>query len=126
MQKAKILVIDDEEDSRVFSKSILEKTNKFEVAISSSAVEGIIFAKTYKPDLILLDILMPAIDGPVAAKYLEDDPLTKDIPVAFLTALAKKEEMEAGLVGGHFFIAKPVTPLELVQQVENIIELHKK
>lgn len=122
--KAKILVIDDEEDICELSKKILEKTGNYEVVFSTTGKEGLDSAKQHKPDLILLDIMMPDMDGSKVAEYLSIDPATKEIPVAFLTALIKKEEAEAdeGKIGSHFFIAKPISSQELIVQVKDILD----
>jgi len=122
-EKKKILVIDDEEDICHFSKSILEKTGKFEVLASTDPQAGINLAKSNKPDLIILDINMPMIDGGGVAQTLSDYEATKRIPVIFLTALLKKAEVEEGTgkIAGHFFLAKPVTPKELIDKINSIL-----
>lgn len=124
MSKKKILIIDDEEDICAFSKSILEKTGKFEAVFATQASEGIGLAKSYKPDLILLDLLMPYMDGSKAAEILSEDPSTKDIPVVFLTALAKTSEVEkgSGLISGRFFLPKTLSSQELVERIESILK----
>lgn len=119
----KILIIDDEEDFCHFVKLNLEKTGKFKVLVATKAVEGIHLAKSNQPDLILLDILMPEMDGIQVAEYLLEDQSTKKIPIAFLTALAKKKEVKDsfGIIGGRVFIAKPVTPEELIARIEPLL-----
>lgn len=116
----KILIIDDEKDFCHFVKLNLEKTNKFEVLVAQKAEEGIALAKREQPDLILLDIAMPEMDGTEAAQKLREGPATKKIPIIFLTALTTKQEVKKslGMIGGHFFIAKPVTPEELIARIE--------
>lgn len=127
MAKMKILIIDDEEDICVSAKSILEKTGKFEVMYSMEAIKGIDVAKRFNPDLILLDIIMPDMEGSDVAERLLQDPSTKDIPVVFLTALAKRSEVEGdlGTIGGRFFIPKPVTPAELIERIDSILKVKK-
>jgi len=126
-KKTKILIIDDEEDICHFLKSGLERTKKFEVLTSTQADRGIVLAKTFHPDLILLDISMPEMDGSQVAEALRADTSTKDIPVVFLTALARKEEVEegSGMIGGHLFIAKPVETKELIDRIESILNTGK-
>jgi CheY-like chemotaxis protein len=125
MEKARILIIDDEEDICKFSKSILEKTGKFEVLFSTTAIAGISLAKSQKPNLILLDILMPDMDGSDVAQYLSNDPSTGTIPVVFLTALAQKKDIDqkSGKIGGRFFFAKPVNPQELISRIQSILKM---
>lgn len=125
LRKKKILVIDDEEDICHFSKSILEKTGKFEVLVSTSALTGINLAKSHLPDLILLDINMPEIDGGAVAQNLRENKSTSEIPIVFLTALLRKAEAEEsrGEIAGRFFIAKPVNPKELIKKIESILQI---
>lgn len=121
--KIKILIIDDEEDFYYFIKLNLEKTEKFEVMGASKGTDGIALARKNSPDLILLDILMPEMDGPQVARLLLEDLSTAKIPIAFLTALANKDDIEAGkgAVGGRHCIAKPVTSEELINRIESIL-----
>jgi CheY-like chemotaxis protein len=121
--RPRILVIDDEEDICIFSKSILERTDKFAVEYSTDAAAGIQMAKTNQPDLILLDINMPGMDGGEVAQTLRDFKATSAIPIVFLTALLRKDEVpeRAGTIGKHTFLAKPVTPKELVEKIELVL-----
>lgn len=123
--KAKILIIDDEEDICNFSKSILEKTGRFEVVVSTKPMTGINLAKSHKPDLIMLDIFMPEMDGSKVAEYLLESEETKNIPIVFLTALVKDKEVDdgAGQIGGHPFISKPVTPQNLIKRIKSILKM---
>jgi CheY-like chemotaxis protein len=121
--KRKLLIIDDEEDFCYFVKLNLERTGKFQVSVASQARAGISLAKANQPDLILLDILMPDMDGSQVAEDLLLEPTTKNIPIVFLTALAQKKEVESaeGVIGGRTFIAKPVTPQELIARIETVL-----
>lgn len=121
--KRKLLIIDDEEDFCYFVKLNLERSGKFQVLVASHAQAGINSAKVNQPDLILLDILMPDMDGSQVAENLLLEPTTKNIPIIFLTALAQKKEIESaeGVIGGRTFIAKPVTPQELIARIEIVL-----
>ena len=123
-EKAKILIIDDEEYICHLIKLILEKTNKFKVLISTTGQEGIELSKTNKPDLILLDILMPGMSGTAVAERLLEDTSTKDIPIVFLTGVVTKQDVEAskGMIGGRNFIAKPVTPEEVISAIRSVLQ----
>ena len=125
MDKKKILIIDDEEDICNFSKSILEKTGRFEVTASVKPMTGINLAKANKPDLILLDVFMPEMDGSKVAEHLLHDQATKDIPIVFLTALVKDKEVSSssGQIGGHPFISKPVAPQDLILRIKQILKM---
>lgn len=122
-RKAKVLLIDDEEDFCHFVKLNLERSGKFQVLTATKPLVGINTAKAQAPDVILLDILMPDMDGSQVAENLLNDETTKRIPIIFLTALAQRKEVEGtnGIIGGRTFIAKPVTPDELVKRIEEVI-----
>ena len=76
-------------------------------------------ALTFRPDLILLDIVMPGIDGGEVAARLEHDPSLRNTPIIFLTALVTRDEARAGLaIQGHSFLAKPITVPELIDAIE--------
>jgi ribose transport system substrate-binding protein len=131
--KTKLLIIDDEEDTCIFAKSILEKTGRYEVIFSTKAKEGINLAKSHRLDLILLDVRMPDMDGAEVAQHLSEDEATQAITIVFLTALAipmaflvsllenetLKQETKQG--DGYYFIQKPVTAKELVERLDSIL-----
>jgi len=123
MEKKKILIIDDEEQFTKIVKLNLEHTGKYEVRTENRGALGLAAAKEFKPDLILLDILMPDMEGSEVSAQFKNDKDTENIPFVFLTAIAKKEEIEAsqGVIGGHLFIAKPVSVKELTDCIEKIL-----
>mgnify|MGYP000895418576 CR=1 FL=1 len=122
-----ILVIDDEESFTFFIKLNLETetSRNFKVTTANSGKEGLKLARTIKPDLILLDIMMPEMSGQEVAEELLMDSRTKNIPIIFLTAVVQKEEVarEAGLIGGREFIAKPVGKEELIGRIAATLNL---
>ena len=123
MEKKRILVIDDEKEFTELVKLNLEETGKYEVREENKGLHGFVAAKQFKPDLILLDILMPDLGGSEIAYQLKNDKETQDIPIAFLTAVITKEETDyqSSIIGGHPFIAKPVTARQLINTVKKII-----
>ena len=125
-KRAKILIIDDEEDICVHLKSILEREGKFEVWDTTNQVEGIALAKSSHPDLILLDLIMPEMDGSQVAESLHDNPSTKDILIVFSSVLAESRfiEQHRGVVGGHPFISKFVPKEELIARLEELLQEH--
>jgi CheY-like chemotaxis protein len=127
MNQKKILLIDDEDDFCFFAKLNLEKTDRYRVFTSNNGKEGIGLAKQYKPDLIILDIMMPGMDGGQVASILLGDESTSGIPIVFLTAMIRKEEIleRGGRIGGREFIAKPVTPEDLIEKIEYYLGLSK-
>jgi len=124
-KKYKILIIDDEEEICRYTKSLLEKTGKFQAMTSTKGVEGLEMAKANSPDLILLDILLPDMDGSDVAARLFEEEATSKIPVIFMTALAKNDDMEngSGKIGGRFFMPKPINPKDLISRIESILNL---
>lgn len=126
-EPVQILMIDDEEPFSFFVKLNLETDSRFKVTTAPRGDEGLKLAKSIKPDLILLDIMMPGMFGTEVAGKLLEDPRTKDIPIIFLTAALKKEEADEmdGRIGGREFIAKPITKEELISRIEATLELKK-
>ena len=110
MAKRRILLIDDEEGLARTMRYAIEERGGYEVRTEQSALAGLRAAKAFHPDLILLDVIMPEMDGGALAAQLKADVLTRDIPIVFLTAVTSKEEVGAfgGMISGHGFLAKPV------------------
>jgi CheY-like chemotaxis protein len=116
-QKKRILVVDDQPDITRLLKLNLEQTNDYEVRMENNSRLALAAAQEFHPDLILLDVLMPGIDGGNLASRLEASPALKGVPIVFLTAAATKEEVSArgGRIGGLPFLAKPVNTTEVVR-----------
>jgi CheY-like chemotaxis protein len=125
VEKKRILLIDDEKDLCFFLKTNLENTGEFDVLVSNRGNKGIELAQGEKPDLILLDILMPEMSGDEVAEILLENPVTAKIPIIFLTAMVTKEEIGDVMLkkrGGRNFIAKPVTTKEVVAAIKKVLE----
>lgn len=120
IDKKKILIVDDEEDFTCLVKLNLEATGRYEVMTEKFGREGVASARRFKPDLMLLDIIMPDMEGTEVARRLRADKETKDIPIVFITAAITKEEAKSkgGIPGGHPYIAKPVGLDELITCIE--------
>ena len=118
--KKRILVVDDEPAFTRMIKLTLEQTELYEVRTENLGRNAIEAAREFKPDLILLDVLMPGMLGSEIAAELEQDPELSAVKYVFLTAVVSKgEELRlAGHVGGHTFVAKPVGADELCRVVE--------
>lgn len=118
----RILIIDDEEDIRQVAALSLETVAGWDVKMASSGAEGIARATEEQPDAILLDVMMPAMDGPTTFKELQRGEQTAGIPVVLLTAKVQGSDQRrfAGLgVAGILF--KPFDPLTLARQISDVL-----
>ena len=120
----KILIIDDEKDFCFFVKKNLEQEGGFAVEACSNPNDAVAKAKELHPDLILLDVMMPEMDGGDLADLLRGDPEVQFIPIVFLTALVTKDETKKGLniIKGSYFLSKPVTTQELVSAINELVK----
>lgn len=116
MNKAKILIVDDEVNLTKMLKLNLDETGKYEIKTLNDAKSAINTIKEFMPDLVLLDVMMPDIQGNEIAEKITEDNDIKHVKVIFLTALVKKSEIpdEDKTIGGRKFIAKPVKIDELI------------
>jgi two-component system, OmpR family, response regulator len=124
VEKKKILMVDDEQDFTKMAKLNLEETGEYIVMVENNSNNALKTAKEFKPDLILLDVIMPDMDGGDVVSALKSDNALKDIPVVFLTAIIRRGEInspEDGFIGGHPFIAKPVSVKDLIKCIEEHI-----
>ena len=123
---AKVLVVDDIQSNIDFVTDVLELEN-LEIIGAYSGIKAIELANNHKPDLILLDISMPEMDGYEVCQQLKDNPDTKDIPVIFLTARVQKEDIIKGFeLGAVDYIIKPFNFNELISRVRTHIDLKQK
>ncbi|OPY88721.1 MAG: putative transcriptional regulatory protein TcrX [Smithella sp. PtaU1.Bin162] len=122
-----ILAVDDEESFTFFVKLNLQNDSRYEfnVTTANGGEAGLKLARKIKPDLILLDIMMPDMSGTEVAEKLLEDPRTKSIPIIFMTAVVQKDEVaeEGGIMGGREFIAKPVEKDELIDRIAATLNL---
>jgi DNA-binding response OmpR family regulator len=117
----KVLVIDDEAPIRLLCRVNLEAEG-MEVAEAADGPSGLENARAEAPDVILLDVMMPGLDGWRVAEQLLDDPSTSRIPIVFLTARAEFRDRAKGLdIGGVDYITKPFNPLELAPLVHDLL-----
>lgn len=118
----KVLVIDDESDIRRIAKLGLSRVGGMEVVEATGGLEGVRKAAEEKPDAILLDVMMPTLDGPSTLAALRSDPATAAIPVVFLTAKAMTAEVERlrGL-GAAGVLTKPFDPMTLASDLRKLV-----
>jgi CheY-like chemotaxis protein len=118
MTNKRILVVDNEEYIQEVTKICLETVAGWEVATAANGLQGIAKAENFQPDAILLDVMMPDMDGPTTFTKLQMNPLTNNIPVIFLTAKIQVSDQQRYLeMGIATVIAKPFNPLELASQM---------
>jgi CheY-like chemotaxis protein len=116
-----ILVIDDDP---VIQKllSVNFEMEGYRVVTASDGVEGLAQVGVAKPDIILLDVMMPRMDGLAVARKLKSDPATKGIPIVLLSAKAQSTDIQSGLeAGAEDYVTKPFDPLELLDKVAALI-----
>jgi CheY-like chemotaxis protein len=115
-EKKRILIIDDEVSFARMVKMNLEKTGNFEVRVENRAAAAVPAAREFRPDLVLLDVIMPNMDGGDVAKQIKRDRSLRGTPIIFLTAtVSKREAGEGGFnSGGELFLAKPVSVEALI------------
>lgn len=122
MRRKKLLIIDDDEDIREVATLILESLAEFDVVAASSGLAGLASAGSELPDVILLDVMMPGLDGPSTLARLRGSNTTRAIPVIFLTAKVqaadRKRLSELGAAG---IIAKPFDPMSLADDIFAIL-----
>jgi CheY-like chemotaxis protein len=123
MNTKRILVVDDEPGVTRNLKLNLESGGGYEVLGENHATNALSAARIFRPDLILLDVMMPGMDGGDVATRLRADPLVRDTPVIFLTAIVSNEETDGHekVSGAETFLAKPVDIGELKKTVEKHI-----
>jgi|SRR5450759_850557 DNA-binding response OmpR family regulator len=123
---ARVLIIDDEAPIRLLCRVNLEAEG-MEVIEAPDGESGIEKARHERPDVILLDVMMPRLDGWDVADVLVRDELTKEMPIIFLTARAEVRDRARGLdIGGIEYITKPFNPLELAPLIEALMERIKR
>ena len=124
-RKRRILIVDNDRDTTHLVKILLEKTGRYSVLEENDATKAHQSAQNFRPDLILLDIVMPETDGGEVAAQIQADPELRRTPVIFLTALVTETETKAGLrIQGHPFLAKPINIPELINGIEENLAAH--
>ena len=113
-----ILIVDDEDDIRELARISLERVGGLRVATASSGEDGIDMAASERPDAILLDAMMPGLDGPATLARLRANAATAEIPVVFLTGSVQAAERDRfAALGAAGFLAKPFDPMTLADQL---------
>lgn len=120
----KILVVDDEVGFTKLLKMNLEKTEQYEVRVENESTKAVAAAYEFLPDIVLLDIVMPGMDGGDVAAQMQDDPMLRNIPVIMMTALVSQEETSQDAVaqaGAMNILPKPVNLEVLLRCLEEAL-----
>ncbi len=131
MEKKKILLVDDDVDFTEATKLILE-SKSYDVVVAYDGQEGLKKVQTEQPNLIILDVMMPEMDGYKVCAKLKDDPQYGHIPILLLTAVGEaipstKYTKEMGMkTEADDYMPKPIEPIELVERVENLFKKSKE
>ena len=125
MPGRKVLVVDDDDDIREITGVALELVGGWQVLDTDRGTTALTMAADEQPDLVLLDVMMPDLDGPTTFRRLQEDPRTRHIPVILLTAKAQVGERrvwdDLAVLG---VIAKPFDPMGLVEQIDRLLAGH--
>jgi len=121
MKKKKVLIVDDEAAFTNIVKLTLEGKEEFDVCVENDPRQAIATARKFWPDIIILDVVMPELDGGEVHTQLMSDPILKRIPIIFLTAIVRQKEVDEnkGMIGGSFYLAKPVSADGLISAIED-------
>jgi CheY-like chemotaxis protein len=118
--KKKVLIVDDEPNVRLLSRRILSK--KFEVVEGEDGTQAVEIANAQKPDVILMDMMMPKMDGLTACHMIKKDPATKSIPVIMVTAVGFELNIKLSQqMGANGYVTKPFAPKDLLDKIEQVL-----
>ena len=118
----RILIIDDEDDIREVAGLSLETVAGWEVVLADSGAQGLARAAEHQPDAVLLDVMMPGMDGPTTFRELRKNPITSHIPVIMLTAKVQSSDQKRFAdIGVEAVLFKPFDPLTLSDQISAVL-----
>lgn len=118
----KVLCVEDDPDIRAIAELALQDVGGFKAALCSSGREALEMAPQFGPDLILLDVMMPEMDGPETMRRLQAQDVTRSTPVIFMTARIQDSEIEEYLaLGAIGVIPKPFDPMTLADEIHQIV-----
>lgn len=121
MESKKILLVDDADTVLMIEKMILKKN--YDLVIAKNGEEAITSALSERPDLILLDVVMPKMDGFEACKRIRHEPTTSCIPIIMVTTRGEEHNIETAYASGcNDFVSKPINGLELLSKVKNYLD----
>lgn len=119
-----VLVVDDDPDLLHLVKDGLELLGHFNVIIAEDGASGLEQFFTMRPDCVIIDVVMPGLNGYQLVQALRGDPESANIPLILMTALAQdKNKLSGMIVGADYYLVKPVTPNEIIQTVHNVLAI---
>ena len=126
MAKTRVLLVDDEKSFTNLLKLNLEETGNYDVRVENWAEDALNAAKQFRPDIILLDIVMPRLPGGNVAAMIKETPELRDTPIVFLTAAVRRHQVEEndGIICDFPCIAKPATVDMVVETIEKHVRKH--
>ena len=123
MKIEKIMIVDDDDDICAVAELSARRVGNWEVVVATSGQQALAMARDERPDVILLDAMMPLLDGPTTMAKLREDPATATIPVIFLTAKVQKHEIERYLtLGAIGVIRKPFNAMTLPDEIRRMVQ----
>jgi CheY-like chemotaxis protein len=126
-KKKRILIVDNDTNATQLVRILLEKTGQYLVLEENNSTRAHRSARIFRPDLILLDVVMPIRDGGEIAAQIRADPELQNTPIIFLTALVTSTEAKAGVrIDGHPFLAKPINIQELISTIDEHLSAQAK
>ncbi|MHC4698297.1 MAG: response regulator [Planctomycetota bacterium] len=125
-KQASALVVDDDKTNRVFCAACLQRAG-YQVRYAVDGHDALASVKEDPPDVIIMDVMMPNMDGLECTRHLKADPDTRDIPVIMVSALTETDDIRAGLeAGADEYVAKPIRPTELTLRVQSMVRLYRE
>ena len=122
---ARILMVEDEPDIQAIARLALEAVGGFTVSVCGSGAEALASGPAFRPDLVLLDVMMPGLDGPGTLHAMRQGPEMAEVPVVFMTAKVQPQEVATlRSLGALDVIAKPFDPLQLPSMIRDIWTAH--
>lgn len=123
MNRSRILIIDDDEGIAKLVQIMLENSRLYQTRVETRSQRALAAAREFHPDVVLLDVDMPGLDGGDVARQLRNEPALAETPIIFFTSLVSQQEARQQMIsrGGEYFLAKPVEPAVLIRSLETIL-----
>ncbi len=123
-QKKSIVIVDDDVDVSQMTRMRLEQTGLYSVRVCNRGSEAVSVLREVKPDMVLLDIVMPDADGTEIARQIQEDKSLAGTRIVFMTSLVEEGELsQSSMIGGHPFISKPITGEALLESVRKFFDI---